>query len=129
LNDTATGPVKFVPLIVTLPETPAPVEGEKLVIVGGGSYVNPFVALPLVPPGVVTLTATLVCVVKIVPGVFPVMLVAEMLVIVRLLRPAKLTVVFPGVVSNPVPVIVTEVPPATGPNWVESEPVIVGTCS
>jgi hypothetical protein len=58
LNVTAVAPVKFAPTIVTL--TPVgPLDGEKLVIVGGWVTVK-LVALIAVPPGVVTLSSPVV---------------------------------------------------------------------
>jgi hypothetical protein len=89
--------------------------------------VKPPVAALLVPPGVDTFTLTFVETRKLDAGVVPVMLVSEMLVIVRLPTPANATVVFPAVGSKPVPVIVTDVPPPSGPAaGAEREPLIVG---
>ena len=81
------------------------------------------VVLPLIPPGVETVTATgpagwlsgSVAVIWVVPTV-PVTVPAT---------PPKATVL---VELNPVPVIVTEVPPATGPSTGEIE-VTAGTTS
>src|SRR5438067_1500104 len=58
LNFTDVAPVKFVPLIVTLVPT-GPLEGAKLVIVGGFVTVKALLLVP-VPSGVVTLTGPVV---------------------------------------------------------------------
>src|SRR5208283_1539080 len=113
-----------VPVTVTVvPPATGPAAGEILVTAGTGSYVNWSDAeVALVPPGVVTVTST-------VPaepaGETAVMLVAD--TTVTLLAPVKpKSTVAP--VTNPVPVIVTVVPPANGPAAGEM-PVTVGTGS
>ena len=59
LNLTAVAPVKLVPPIVTLVPT-GPLEGVKLVIVGGLAVTVKLLALVAVPPAVVTLTGPVV---------------------------------------------------------------------
>jgi hypothetical protein len=122
-NLTVAALVNPVPVIVTVvPPNLVPLVGEMLVTVGATPvYVNrSLTEVALVPPGVVTVTST----------VPPVALAGEIAVIeVALLTvnevadvPPNLTAVAP---VNPVPVIVTEVPPAAGP-LVGEMPVTVG---
>ena len=112
-NLTVAALVKPVPVIVTVvPPNLVPLVGEMLVTVGATPvYVNRSLAeVALVPPVVVTVTST----------VPPVALAGEIAVIeVALLTvnevaevPPNLTAVAP---VNPVPVMVTEVPPTAGP--------------
>jgi hypothetical protein len=122
-KSTAVAPVKFVPVMLTeVPPAAAPETGLTAVTVGGVTYVKPSAALVAeVPPEVVTVTSTVpaACV-----GV-----VTEQLVVVEQLTPVpavdpKLTVVAP--VTNPVPVMVTVVPPVVAP-VLGAIPVMVGT--
>jgi hypothetical protein len=59
LKATAVAPVKFVPPIVTLVPA-APLEGEKLVIVGAGDVTVKALVELAVPPGAVTINMPLV---------------------------------------------------------------------
>src|SRR5207248_1785366 len=103
LNFTELAPVKFVPLIVTVVPT-GPVEGEKLVIVGGLVTVKELL-LVAVPSGVVTLTGPVVAP----AGTVARICVAELTVYVALVA-LNFTDVAP---VKFVPLIVTLVP--TGP--------------
>src|SRR5215472_4471958 len=120
-NLTAVAPVKFVPVIVTsVPPANGPDVGLRPVTVGLAAYVNWSAAeVALVPPGVVTVTSTTPAVPA---GEFAVTVVA-----LTTVRPVaavvpNLTAVAPG---KFVPVIVTSVPPANGPD-VGLRPVTVG---
>ena len=99
-------------MIVTLvPPAVGPAGGLALVTVGGATKVNWSAApVALVPPGVVTVTST-------VPadsaGAVAVILLELLTVYAPAAVPPKLTAVAP---VNPVPVIVTLVPPAVGPD-------------
>jgi hypothetical protein len=108
-NLTAVAPVNPVPVIVTaVPPATGPLAGEIRVTVGAGIYVNVSPAtIALVPLGVVTLTST----VPVPAGDVAVRLVAELYVTLAATVP-NATV---DVLVNPVPVIVTAVPPAAGP--------------
>ena len=108
-NLTAVAPVNPVPVIVTaVPPAVDPLAGEMLVTVGAETYVNLSpVTIALVLPSVVTLTST----VPAPAGDVAVRLVAELYVTLAATVP-NATV---DVLVNPVPVMVTAVPPATGP--------------
>src|SRR5277367_930752 len=100
---------KFVPVIVTaVPPAVEPVFGATLLTVGGTTYVNPFVRLPLCPLAVtVTVTA-------------PALPAGVVAVIVVLFTTTTLVAaVAPNVTVAPetkfVPVIVTAVPPSVDP--------------
>ena len=121
---TVVTPVIPVPVIVTVvPPATGPAAGVMPVMTGTGSYVNWSAEEDaLVPPGVMTVTST-------VPGACAgetaIRVVAEVTVTLLALEVPKSTV---APVTNPVPVIVTEVPPATGPA-VGTMLVTVGTGS
>ena len=123
-KSTAVAPVKPVPVIVTcVPPAAGPTEGLTPVIAGADAYVNSSVELPVadVPPGVVTVRLK-------VPGAadagdLTVICVPESTVNDVAALDPNLTAVAP---VKPVPVIVTEVPPASGPA-VGLMPVTVGT--
>ena len=110
-NLTAVAPVKPVPVIVTgIPPASGPDAGARPETVGPAVYVNRSADdVADVPPAVVTVTST----VPAEPG-------GEVVVIVLALTTVngvagvtpKVTAVAP---VKPVPVIVTEVPPASGP--------------
>jgi hypothetical protein len=109
---TAVAPVNPVPVIVTaVPPASGPALGRTAVTVGTAAYVY-WSAEPVaeVPPGVVTVTST-------VPaepaGELAVMLVALTTVNEVAAWVPKLTAVTGAM--NPVPVMVTTVPPASGP--------------
>src|SRR5208283_830056 len=110
-NITAVAPVNPVPVIVTVvPPATGPAAGVIPVTTGTGSYVNSSTGeVALVPPGVVTVTST-------VPaeptGETAVIWVVEVTVKLDAAVVPNITAVAP---VNPVPVIVTVVPPATGP--------------
>jgi hypothetical protein len=108
-NLTVDALVNPVPEIVTaVPPVIGPLAGEMLVTVGTGTYVNVSSAtIALVPAGVVTLIST----VPVPSGEVAVKRVAELYLTLAALVP-NLTV---DALVNPVPVIVTVVPPATGP--------------
>jgi hypothetical protein len=120
---TAVTPVKFVPEIVTtVPPVSGPLLGETAPIVGAGMKVN--WSAPLVdemPPAVVTLTST----VPVPVGAVAVIEVAEFTVNVEAGVAANATAVAP---VNPVPVIVTTVPPEAGPD-VGEIPVTAGAAT
>jgi hypothetical protein len=111
-NFTVAPAAKFVPAIVTaVPPATGPLFGATLLTVGPGCdvYVNPLLKLPLCVLGLVTVTVTAPAlpagvVAMIVPLFTTVMLDAVTL--------PNLTV---AAVSKFVPVIVTTVPPASGP--------------
>jgi len=122
-NVTAVAPVKFVPVIVTIvPPAVGPDVGESDVTVGAGTYMNWFAGpVALVPPGVVTLTLTM-------PkpaGDVAVICVDELTVNDVAAIAPKVTAVAP---VRFVPVIVTIVPPAAGPDVGEIE-VTDGVCT
>jgi hypothetical protein len=108
-NFTVAPDTKFVPVIVTeVPPAVDPVAGLTPVTVGGVTYVNPFVRLPLCAPTVtVTVTAP----------ALPTGVVAVMLVL--LTTTTFVAAALPNVTVAPdakfVPVIVTAVPPAVVP--------------
>ena len=118
---TAVAPVKLVPLTVTeFPPAGAPLFGLTPVTVGGGLYVNWSLGALIaeVPLGVVTVTST----VPVPAGEVTVRLVAVTpLIEVPALVP-KCTAVAP---VKPVPLTVTEVPPAASP-FEGLTPVTVG---
>lgn len=115
---TAEVPVRLVPVIVTVvPPAIGPLDGDTDVIVGASTKVNPPVLVAVPPaPVKITFTAPAAC-----AGVTTVMEVA-----------LELTIDVPAVPSNVtedaavklVPVIVTVVPPAVGP---EANPVAANT--
>ena len=113
-----------VPEIVTLvPPASGPAEGLTAVTVGTASYVNwSALLVALVPPGVVTVTST-------VPAASA---GAVAVIAVALLTVTPVAAVVPNFTvapaRNPVPVIVTLVPPANGPAD-ELTAVTVGTAS
>ena len=115
LKVTAVAPLKFVPLIVTLVPT-GPLPGAKLAIVGGCSTANAL-ALVAVPSGVVTLSGPVVAP----AGTVAWIAVSEVTAKVAL-TPLKVTDVAP---LKFVPLMVTVVPPPTGPPAGE-RPVTVG---
>jgi hypothetical protein len=103
------------PCIGTVPLTVAPAAGESIYPTGSpgkARYVNRSEApVALVWPPTVTVTST----VPLPAGLVALQLVVEpQLTPVAVLEP-KRTVVAPAAGSNPVPVIVTTVPPACGP--------------
>ena len=108
-NMTVVTPVNPVPVIVTaVPPVAGPLAGEMLVTVGTGTYVNvSSVTIALVPLGVVTRTS----IVPVPAGEVAVRLVAELYVTLAATLPNETV----DALVNPVPVIVTIVPPATGP--------------
>jgi hypothetical protein len=109
-KSTAVAPVKFVPVIVTdVPPAAGPLVGFTFVTVGAATNVNSsFALVALVPPTVVTVTSTV-----------PAACAGDVAVIeVSLLtvKPAAVAPKFTAVAPvNPVPVIVTDVPPDDGP--------------
>jgi hypothetical protein len=109
-NLTAVASVNPVPVIVTaVPPATGPLAGEMLVTVGTGIYVNVSSAtIALVPPGVVTRISTVPAVPA---GEVAVRLVSELYVTLAAMVP-NVTV---DVLVNPVPVMVTAVPPVAGP--------------
>jgi hypothetical protein len=118
-NFTVAPAAKFVPVIVTaVPPATGPLFGVTPVTVGGTAYVNPLVRLPLCP-----LTVTVTVTAPAVPaGVVAVIDVA-------LTTVTFVAAVVPNFTVAPaakfVPVIVTAVPPATGPLFGVT-PVTVG---
>src|SRR6478735_9103093 len=108
---TAVAPVNPVPVIVTdVPPAVGPLVGLTLVTVGAAKNVNWSLALvALVPLGVVTVMST---VPALCAGDVAVIDVALLTVNEAAAVAPKLTAVAP---VNPVPVIVTDVPPAAGP--------------
>ena len=122
-NVTADVPVKLVPLIVTVvPPAIGPADGTKLVIVGVPTNVNADGAA-ITPPEPVSVT---VIVLAATAGVTTVTEVALTLVIVVPDDDANVTAEVP---VKFVPVIVTVVPPAVGPDAkpvADSTEVIVG---
>jgi hypothetical protein len=121
-NFTAVAPVNPVPVTVTVVLPAAgPLTGEMPVTVGTGAYVNwSSVPVALVPPGVVTVISTIPAVPA---GDFMVREVAEATTRLVPAVDPNFTAVAP---INPVPVTMTEVPPAIGPLTGEM-PVTVGT--
>ena len=109
-NVTVAPDTKFVPVIVTaVPPAVVPVFGDTLVTVGVTAYVYPLARLPLITPGFVTVTVTAPAVPAGVVAVIDVALTTVTFVADAL---PNVTV---APVANPVPVIVTAVPPAGGP--------------
>jgi hypothetical protein len=108
---TAEAPVNPVPVIVTLvPPAAEPVFGLTFVTVGAATNVNWSAALVAdVPPVVTTVTST---VPALSAGEVAEIDVSEFTVKLAAAVPPKLTADAP---VNPVPVIVTLVPPAVGP--------------
>ena len=124
-NLTAVAPVNPVPVTVTTvsPAT-GPTAGERLLTVGAATYVNRSTdEVALVPPGVVTLTST----VPTVPGGEMTMMWASSVTVTGLVLDTEpnLTAVTK---VNPVPVIVTAVPPLAGP-LVGAMPLTVGAAT
>jgi hypothetical protein len=113
---TALAPVNPVPVIVTeVPPAGGPLFGETLVTVGAATNVNWSAALvALVPPIEVTVTSTVAAACA---GDVALIDVSEFTVNDAAAVPPKLTADAP---VNPVPVIVTEVPPAAGPLFGET---------
>src|SRR5208283_2500527 len=109
-NLTDVAPVNPVPVTVTVvPPATGPAAGEILVTAGTVSYVDSSAGdVALVPPGVVTVTST----VPAPAGETAVIWVVEVTVKLDAAVVPNITAVAP---LNPVPVTVTEVPPATGP--------------
>jgi hypothetical protein len=108
---TAEAPANPVPLIVTtVPPATGPADGLRPVIAGREAYVNASADSPEadVPVGVVTVTLT----VPVPAGDTAVICVFESTVNEVAAVPPNATAVAP---LNPVPVIFTDVPPATGP--------------
>ena len=108
ISTTAPG-AKFVPVIViAVPPAVVPLFGVTLVTVGAGAKVNPLARLPLSPLLLVTVT---------VAAPLPAGVVAVIEVLLTTVTPVA--AVPPKVTVAPaakfVPVIVTAVPPATGP--------------
>ena len=109
-NITPVAPVRFVPVIVTdVPPATGPLVGLNNDTVGAATYVNE-TAFVDVPPGVVTVTADTPAAPT---GVTAVTEVEETKLTVALALAPKFTRVPPE--TKPEPVIVTNVPPATGP--------------
>jgi hypothetical protein len=101
---------KFVPVIVIgVPPAVGPLLGETLLTVGAGAKVNPLARLPLSPLLLVTVTVT--------APVLPAGVVAVMVVVLTTVTPVA--AVDPNVTIAPlaklVPVMVTALPPASGP--------------
>nr|WP_263866878.1 hypothetical protein [Paenibacillus rhizovicinus] len=111
-NVTAVAPDRFVPVNVTLvPPDVGPDVGDTLVIVGTAMYVNWSAAdVADVPPGVVTVTST---VPELPAGAVTVIDVAEFTVMPVAAVAPNVTAVAP---DRFVPVNVTLVPPAVGPD-------------
>ena len=109
-NVTVAPAAKFVPVIVTdVPPVTGPLFGFTPLTVGTTTYVNPFAKLPLCDPTFVTVTVTA-----------PALPAGVVAVIVVLFTTVTLVAApLPNVTVAPaakfVPVIVTDVPPATGP--------------
>ena len=117
-NVTAVAPVNPVPVIVTLvPPVAGPEVGERPVMVGAGTKVKVPDEMP-VPSSVVTLTVTA----PVPAGETAVIDVAELTVKLAAAVAPNVTAVAP---VNPVPVIVTLVPPVAGPE-VGVRPVMAG---
>ena len=110
-NLTEVAPLKSVPVIVTdVPPATGPLLGLTLVTVGAPMNVNwSFALVALVPPIVVTVMSTVPAAWA---GEVAVMDVALLTVKLVAAVPPKLTALAP---VNPVPVIVTDVPPVDGP--------------
>jgi hypothetical protein len=112
-NVTVAPLAKFVPVMVTaVPPATTPLLGETLATVGLTTYVNPFARLPLCPLSVtVTVTAP----------ADPAGVVAVMVVL--LTTTTLVAAALPNVTVAPLtklaPVMVTAVPPATGPAFGE----------
>jgi len=108
---TLVAPVRFVPLMVTaVPPVAGPEVGDTPVMVGAAMNVNwSAVEVALVPPGVVTVTLTVPAVSA---GLKAVMEVALLMMLVAAVVPNS-TDVAP---VKLVPVMVTLVPPAAGPD-------------
>jgi hypothetical protein len=119
-NVTVAPVAKFVPMIVTdVPPVVAPVFGEIALTVGGATYVNPLLRLPLCPLSV-TVTATEPALPA---GVVAVIWFALTTITLVAAVVPKATA---AAAAKFVPVIVTVVPPATGPLFGETL-VTVGT--
>jgi hypothetical protein len=108
-NVTVAPVAKFAPAIVTaVPPAVVPLFGDTLLTVGGTTYVNPFVRLPLCP---FTVTVTVTA-----PAAFA---GAVAVICVLLTTTTFVAAAVPNVTVAPdakfVPVIVTDVPPAAGP--------------
>jgi hypothetical protein len=113
---------KFVPLIVTaVPPATGPLFGFTPVTVGAGNdvYVNPFVRFPLCVSGLVTVTVTAPAACAAVVAVMVVLFTTTTFVAPV---PPRLAV---APFTKFVPLIVTAVPPATGPLF-GFTPVTVG---
>jgi len=109
-NFTAVAPVKSVPVMVTeVPPAAGPLVGLSDVTVGAATYVK-LTRLLDVPPGVVTVTFAAPAAPA---GALAVIWVVDTKFTVALALPPKFTVVAPE--TNPVPVMVTDVPPAVDP--------------
>jgi hypothetical protein len=117
---TAVAPARFVPVIVTnVPPVTGPTVGLRPVTTGAATYVNLSAGdVADFPVGVVTVTST----VPVPEGLGAVMVVALTTITPVAWFEPKLTAVAP---VNPVPVIVTSVPPNKGPAD-GLTPVIVG---
>src|SRR5450755_3075842 len=117
-NFTAVAPVKLVPVMTTdVPPASGPLVGARPVIVGAGTNVNVPAEVPE-PLGVVTLTVTA----PMPAAVTAVICVAELTVKLAAAVAPNFTAVAP---VKLVPVMTTDVPPASGP-LVGARPVIVG---
>jgi hypothetical protein len=113
-NVTVAPLAKFVPVMVTaVPPAVDPVFGDTLLTVGGTTYVNPFVRLPLCP---LTVTVT-VAAPALLAGVVAVIWVALATTTFVAAVPPIVTIA-PG--AKFVPVIVTAVPPAVVPVFGET---------
>ena len=120
-NFTAVAPRKLVPVIVmAVPPAIGPALGDSEVTAGAGMYVNWFTPAAEVPPAVVTVTST----VPVPGGAVAVIEVGELTVTPDASAVPNLTVVAPAI--KPLPEIVTDVPPAAGPE-VGEIPVTTGT--
>jgi len=110
-KSTAVAPPKFVPVIVTVvPPANGPAEGLMLVTAGAPRYVNwSAEEIAETPPGL--LTVTLAMPIEAI-GLTAVIWVAELTVKVLAGIDPKSTAI---AVVNPVPLIVTDVPPVAGP--------------
>jgi hypothetical protein len=112
--------VNPVPVIVTeLPPPTGPELGDTPLIVGRYRYLSA-VTICDVPPA--TVTQTLICPLAAAAGTVTVICVGEFTVNVDAFTVPNRTAVAP---VNPVPVIVTELPPPTGPELGDT-PLIVG---
>jgi len=103
-------------MVTTVPPAVDPLSGEISVTVGGSTYVYEVVA---VPPGAVTVTTTV-----------PEPAGAVILIVVAVV-PLMVAVLLPNVTVEParlVPVMLTRVPPAAGPDAGEM-PVMVGAAA